>query len=110
MKVLFIAPGKKPITKEIDGSLESLQSEVGGYIEPIYLPDDSAVILVDEDGIRKGLPSNRIIIDGHTGRQLMIVGNIIIVGRDKEDFASLSEQLIEKYVEMFSGSTVTIHS
>ena len=43
--VLIVEPGKEPYVKEIDSGLESLQHEVGGYIEAIY-PYEDPVALV----------------------------------------------------------------
>ncbi len=36
MKVLRVEPYKPPYEKEIDSGLESLQSEVGGWIQAVY--------------------------------------------------------------------------
>ena len=57
MKVLFIQPLKAPKTVEIDGSLESMQKLVGGYIESIYPFEDGEICLVcNEEGKLEGLP------------------------------------------------------
>lgn len=45
MKVLIVKPGKRPYEADIDGSLESMQAIVGGYIEVVY-PFDDPVALV----------------------------------------------------------------
>ena len=45
MKVLFIQPLKTPKTVEIDGTLESMQKLVGGYIEAIYPFEDGEILL-----------------------------------------------------------------
>lgn len=45
MKVLKVEPLKAPYVKEIDDSLESLQHEVGGWIETVYPFEDEAVIV-----------------------------------------------------------------
>ena len=39
MDVLVVEPGKVPYPKQIDSGLESLQKEVGGYIEATYPAD-----------------------------------------------------------------------
>lgn len=36
MHILIVEPGKHPRETDIDGSLESLQKTVGGYIQAIY--------------------------------------------------------------------------
>lgn len=62
-------------------TLEELQALVGGYIEPLYrtncLPGN--LMLVDEDGLSKGLPvNNRATLKA--GRQ--IVGTALIVPQE----------------------------
>lgn len=37
MKVLIVEPRKRPREAEIDGSLESMQKTVGGYLQAITL-------------------------------------------------------------------------
>ena len=39
MRILKVEPGKQAYEKEIDNTLESLQEEVGGLIQPIYMGD-----------------------------------------------------------------------
>ena len=67
-----------------DFSLEELQGFVGGHIEIIRLGDNRLVI-VNEEGKILGLPKNttvtKIILS--TGRQDIIVGNVLICDADK---------------------------
>ena len=64
MKVLFIQPLKTPKTVEIDGSLESMQRLVGGYIESIYPFEDCEICLVcNGESKLEGLPLNRALYD-----------------------------------------------
>lgn len=58
MRVLVIEPERKPEEREIDSSLKTMQSIVGGLIQPIYL-DDSVVLLCNDDGKFMDLPANR---------------------------------------------------
>jgi hypothetical protein len=41
-------------------SLESLQSYVGGYIELVPIPLNTRVMVVNEEGLLRGLPFNRL--------------------------------------------------
>ena len=62
-------------------TLEELQGHVGGYIEPIYQTRCAPgnLMLVDEDGLSKGLPvNNRASLKA--GRQ--IVGTALIVPQE----------------------------
>ena len=104
MKVLFCEPNKAPVVKEIKNSLESLQKEVGGYIEVIYPPDhkDDACIIANEEGKILGLELNRPLkSDGEIYD--VIAGNFLICRApwDSEDFKSLNDNQIEIYKEMY---------
>jgi hypothetical protein len=62
-------------------TLEELQAHVGGYIEPLYRTHckPGNVMLVDEDGLSKGLPpNNRASLKA--GRP--IVGTALIVPQE----------------------------
>ena len=61
--VLVVEPGKEPYVKEIDSGLESLQHEVGGYIEAIYPYEDPVALVCNEEGKLEGLPLNRALRD-----------------------------------------------
>lgn len=90
---MIIKPNEYPIIQEIENTLKSLQSIVGGFIEPFGMED--AIAIVNEEGKILGLEPNR-----RYGNDIL-VGNIIIVGDGEEDFISLTEEQIEKYNEMF---------
>ena len=61
--VLIVEPGKEPYVKEIASGLESLQHEVGGYIEAIYPYEDPAALVCNEEGKLESLPLNRALRD-----------------------------------------------
>ena len=61
--VLIVEPGKEPYVKEIASGLESLQHEVGGYIEAIYPYEDPVALVCNEEGKLEGLPLNRALRD-----------------------------------------------
>ncbi len=44
MRVLVIEPGAKPVVKDIENTLESLQNMVGGYIECVYPFEDPVAL------------------------------------------------------------------
>ena len=73
--------------------LDSLQKEVGGYIEvvhPKYLPEGLCMV-VDDEGLLKGSPVNNIasILYGTPEHGQPIAGNAVILG--ERDFVSLTE-------------------
>jgi hypothetical protein len=62
LRVLRIEPGKTPEEKVIGADLESLQAEVGGLIECVYLEDDS-ILVCNEEGKLNGMEMNRRLGD-----------------------------------------------
>ena len=59
MRVVYLKVGRQPVVKDIDGSLESMQELVGGYIQSVPLSYNTALVC-DEDGRLKGRPVNRV--------------------------------------------------
>ena len=101
MNVLVIEPMKHPVEKEISNELESLQKEVGGYIECIYPFDDEVGLICNEEGKLEGLHSNRGLYDENGELYDIIAGNFLIVGLTEDSFCSLSEEQIVEYRGMF---------
>jgi len=60
-------------------SLEELQDAVGGYIELVAIPAvPRAVLIVDEDGLRKRLPANDVAT--YLAQQ-RVVGPVVMCAR-----------------------------
>lgn len=59
MKILLILPGKRPVRKEICGSLKSMQEIVGGPIQILYSFQDQVALICHEEGKLLRLPLNR---------------------------------------------------
>ena len=96
IKVLKIEVGEPPEIKEIPNELSCLQHEVGGLIECVYL-DDGSIAVVNEEGKLNGMEPNRRL-----GADI-ICGPFFICGDSLDgDFASLSEEQIQKYSEKFA--------
>ena len=94
--VLKIEVGEPPEIKEIPNELSGLQHEVGGLIECVYL-DDGSIAVVNEEGKLNGMEPNRRL-----GADI-ICGPFFICGDSLDgDFASLSEEQIQKYSEKFA--------
>lgn len=103
LKVLLVEPNKLPRELEIDNTLEAKQELVKGYIECVYLPKDSNVLLIcNEERKINGMDFNRDI-----GFDI-IAGPFFIVGDDKEsgDFKSLTEEQILKYKKIFGKESI----
>jgi len=102
MKVLVVEPEKAPREAEIESSLESMQSIVGGYIEATYpFPDDPVAIVCNEDGKLEGLPLNRSLCDENGAMYDIVAGTFFVCGLGEEDFSSLTPELMDKYKKHF---------
>jgi hypothetical protein len=110
MKILIVEPLKIPYTKEISGSLASMQAVVGGYIQAIYPFEDGELALIcNEEGKLVGLPFNRALRD-EEGRVYDIVAGTFFLCRapaEGENFEGLTERQIRwgeerfRYPELF---------
>lgn len=103
MKVLMIEPGKKPRTAEIDGSLEGMQKVVGGYIQAIYPFEDPVALICNEEGKLLELPFNRALRDEDGDIYDIVAGTFFLCGAppDSDSFEDLSDELMEKYSQLF---------
>ena len=105
MNVLLVEPNADPRAIEIDGSLASMQSLVGGLIEAIYPFSDLIALICNDEGKLTGLPQNRPLKHPETGEIYDIVcGPFFLCSAppDSENFESLPDDLIEKYREIFA--------
>lgn len=110
MTILKIEPGKHPVTAEIDGSLESLQQTVGGYIQAVYPFEDPVAVVCNDDGKLLGLEPNRCLCDDHGKIYDVLVGTFFICGIKGENFATLPENLLRKYSEFFKSPECFINT
>ena len=67
MRILFVEPNAEPRAIEIDGSLASMQSLVGGLIEAIYPFSDPVALICNDEGKLIDLPQNRPLKHSETG-------------------------------------------
>ena len=96
MKILKIYAAGEVAIKEIDGTLKSLQAEVGGHTEPVRLFEDNNIaVLVNEEGRLLELPQNQSISG--------IRGDVIVVGVKGEDFCDLPENKTDMLLRIFKG-------
>ncbi|GHU71341.1 hypothetical protein FACS1894184_18030 [Clostridia bacterium] len=87
---------------EIGDDLKSMQQVVGGLIEAVYFEEDVlAALVVNEEGKMEGLPLNRALRDDSGEIYDVIAGVGFICGLSDENFASLSDELIEKLLPRF---------
>ena len=99
--VLVVEPGKEPYVKEIDSGLESLQHEVGGYIEAIYPYEDPVALVCNEEGKLEGLPLNRALRDEDGDIYDVVAGTFLVVGLTDDSFGSLTVEQMQKFSDHF---------
>lgn len=99
--VLVVEPMKEPYVKEIDPGLHSLQAEVGGDIGAAYPFRDPVALVCNDEGKLIGLDLNRGLRDENGELYDIMAGTFLVVGLGEEDFASLSPELAQKYMEHF---------
>ena len=101
MTVLAVMPGKKPVKMELEGTLKSMQTFVGGTIQAVYPFDDPVAIVCNEEGKLLGMEYNRALCDDSGAIYDIICGPFFLCGLGAENFTSLSEALTEKYYRHF---------
>lgn len=108
MRVLVVEPLERPIIKEIEGTLESMQRIVGGNIQAIYPFDDPVAIIANDDGKRLGMPQNRGLRDDDGMLYDIICGTFFICGLTEDSFGSLTEAQTEKFSKMYENPEVFV--
>ncbi len=101
MTVLVVEPMKEPYIKEIDPGLSAMQAEVDGLISAAYPFDDPVAIICNDEGKMNGMELNRALRDSQGRMYDIVAGPFIVTGLGEENFASLSPELAEKYMEHF---------
>lgn len=104
MHVLIVEPERRPEVREIDGSLESMQKVVGGYIQALYPFNDPAVALIcNDEGKLMNLPANRGLRDEKGRIYDILCGTFFICGApaDCDHFIGLTLEQVERYRERF---------
>ena len=103
MKVIVVKPNQNPTVKEIDGSLESMQAVVDGWIQHIMPWADDVALICNEEGKLRGLPLSRFVItdDGQIIDYIAGTFFLCYAPPESESFESLPDELIKKYMNKF---------
>ena len=78
---------------EIENTLEALQKAVDGYIETVTLIGGYAVMIVNEEGLLRGMPSN-LTASAIAARK--IVGTALVVGVDGDEFTDVPKDIKQR--------------
>lgn len=95
MKVIVCEPGKTAELHEIPNTLKALQETVGGCIEILHPSRvglrniDRTVMIFNEEGRLRNLPSNRF----------GIVGTLLFTGVRGDEFRSLTADEVDRILE-----------
>ena len=112
IRVIKVEPLKEPKVMTIDNGLKELQESVGGLIEQ-YMPfaDEDIAIICNDEGKMLGMDLNRAIYDEHGEIMDIIAGNFIIcyAPYDSEQYESLSDEMVDKYMEIFKAQIGRAH-
>lgn len=97
--VVIKEPGKKAYSKEIEDDLEVYQNILGGYLETAGF-DKNQILLCDEEGKLKGYEPN-LLVPGD-----VIVGTVIVVGTEREEFRSLTPEEKNKAIKRLNNYSI----
>ncbi len=96
LAVVFVEPHKKPVVRKLRNEYEDISRAVGGLIEHIY-QEEGTILVSNEESKSLGMDGNRRLNDGKS----ILAGPFFVVGDDGEDYRSLTEAEIKKYMECF---------
>ena len=104
MRVIVVEPKKKPMVRDIDAGLESMQKIVGGPIEAVYPFDEPVALICNEEGKLLNLPLNRALRDDEGNVYDIISGTFFLCAAspDSDRFGGLTDQVIKTYMERFA--------
>ena len=96
-RVVYVDPGQPAEVREIGSDLKDLQEAVGGLIECVYPHEDNTILVCNEEGKLQGMEGNRRLDNGS-----IIAGPFFIVGDGGEDFRSLTDVEVDRYLQKYA--------
>lgn len=98
--VLVVEPMKPCEVRKVCG-LTDMQKLVGGDIEAVYPFQEPVAVICNSEGKVLDLPFNRPLLDENGLPYDIICGTFFLAGIGGEDFASLTEEQIQRYKELY---------
>ena len=97
MKVMIIKPNEEPYIEKIWNDLDTFRKKLGD-VEIEVVEYNDLLVVYNSRGLADNIPINRFL-DG-----LAIRGTFLITSNNTQemDFEGLSDEQIEKYMDMFS--------
>lgn len=104
MKAIVVRRGWLPAVEEIGDTLKDMQDVVGGFIQESMPWKDNVALVCNEEGKLLGWPVNRFITDeeGHLLDAICGTFFLCYAPPESETFLSMPDELLDKYVRMFS--------
>lgn len=101
IRVVYCEPGQLARITEIGTELADLQQAVGGLIETYYPFEEAVCIVCNDEGKFNGMRPCRAVY-GEDGKMMDIIfGPFFICDCSGEEFASLSDEQLERYANQF---------
>lgn len=97
MTVVYVEPGRPAYVAEVLHDLKAEQRAVAGERIDYLDNGDGTLIINNEDSKDMGLPGNR-----RYGQGQVIAGPFFVVGDSGDDFRSLTESEVTKYMAQFA--------
>ena len=85
---------------DIENTLEALQAEVDGYIETVTLVPDQAVMIVNEEGVLRGMSPNP---SAYLTAGRPIFGNALVVGVNGDEFTDSPDDVLKCIRALIGG-------
>ena len=79
---------------EVENSLKAEQNFVGGHIGVISL-NDEVDLIYNEEGCILNLPVNRALVDSEGRILTLLLGNLMCVRHNGDEFTSINEEDVE---------------
>lgn len=96
MRVVYVTPNNTPLDIRIGTDLRDLQNAVGGLIQPLY-NEDGTIMVGNDEAKLIGMKGNRHLDNGG-----IIAGPFFICGDGGEEFRSLTDEEVEKYMQKYA--------
>ena len=105
LRVVIVEPGQYAREAEIDNTLQAEQAVVGGSIEVIYpWPDKAVCLVLNDEGKVIPLEPNRGLLEYRD----IVFGTFFVCGDNGENFCSLSDQQVKRFLQRFSRPEVFV--
>lgn len=104
IKVLLVEPFDNPKIITIENNYQAISEIICGDVDE-YMPfEDDVALLCNADGKRLSLSVSHTVTDTETGKTEFIYGSFILIGAGEfdDEYHSLDDDLIDKYMDLFS--------